>query len=220
MTDYEAVLVLSGGLDSTTLLYQLNAWGYKVHAVTFDYGQRHRREIECAIINAREARARHHIVDLSKVAGVWSESALLGSGPVPLARYGRENMKKTVVPNRNMVMLSISAAYAIKHKIQNLFIGIHAGDHDIYPDCLPDFYQNLRKALMICDYDPVDLRAPFLNTPKHEIVKKGLALGVDYSNTWTCYEGEELPCGECGSCRERLQAFELNGAKDPLEYRK
>lgn len=137
---------------------------------------------------------------------------------VPEGNYADENMKQTVVPNRNMVLLSIAAAYAIGIKANHLFYGAHAGDHTIYPDCRPAFVSAMTTAFHLCDWSDIILDVPYLHMTKGDIVKRGMSLNVDYSMTWTCYKGGEKPCGKCGSCDERLAAFREAGIKDPVEY--
>jgi len=127
-------------------------------------------------------------------------------------------MQSTVVPNRNMVLISLAASYAISQCIPKIFYGAHAGDHAIYPDCRPEFVSKMQDVLKCCDYIPVKLEAPYLNLTKGDILNIGLKLGVNYSHTWTCYNGKNKACGKCGSCVERLEAFDLNNAKDPINY--
>ena len=140
------------------------------------------------------------------------------SWEVPEGHYTEESMKQTVVPNRNMIFLSVAAARAIAGGVQHLFYAAHAGDHAIYPDCRPVFVSAMETALHLCDWQDITLHAPYLHLSKADIVKIGINLGVDYSLTWTCYRGEALACGRCGSCTERLEAFREAGVEDPVEY--
>jgi len=214
----KAVLILSGGMDSTTLLYDLRGQGYDVSAVTFDYGQRHKKEIACAAATCRRFGVPQKVIDVG-VLGELAPSALTRADrQVPEGDYDNENMKQTVVPNRNMVLLSLAAAYAIGTGAGRLFYGAHAGDHAIYPDCRPAFVSAMATAFHLCDWEDLALEAPYLYWSKGDIVKRGLALGVDYAGTWTCYKGGEKACGKCGSCDERLKAFSEAGATDPLQY--
>lgn len=215
----KATLILSGGVDSTTLLYDLYRKGYDVHAISFDYGQRHIKELDMAQRTCEKVGVEHTIVDLTSLSDILSNNALTGNIEVPEGHYEDENMKLTVVPNRNMIMLSVAIGYTINIGANNLYYGAHAGDHAIYPDCRPEFVQAIQNAAEVCHYDPVYVHAPYLYIPKSEIVAQGLDFGVDYSLTWTCYAGEEKACGKCGSCVERLEAFEINGVKDPLKYK-
>ena len=213
----KAVLIFSGGLDSTTLLYRMLDMGYEVEALTFNYAQRHKKEIDCASAIARGLEIAHEIVDLSSLAGLLGSSALLGKDEIPDCHYTEEAAKKTVVPNRNMIMLSIAAGYAEAREIPELFYAAHKNDRTIYPDCRPEFVEALRPAIaQATAWHPVQLQAPFLDMSKAEIVRMGLELKVPYHLTWSCYRGEKQPCRSCPTCREREEAFALNCCKDPL----
>jgi 7-cyano-7-deazaguanine synthase len=215
----KAVIILSGGIDSTTLLYKLKAEGYDVKAITFDYGQRHNKEIKMAKKTCKKLCVEHKAINISLIGKKLLKSNLLkGQGEIPEGNYKDENMKLTVVPNRNMILLALAAGYAMGEKATVLAYGAHAGDHAIYPDCRPEFVKRMSEVLAIADWEKLELYVPFLNSNKIDIVKEGLKLGVDYSKTWTCYKGGEKACGKCGSCVERLEAFEKNGVRDPIEY--
>ena len=213
----KAVLILSGGLDSTTLLYDLLDQGYDVSALTFDYHQKHKREIQCAMATCAKLRVPQKIVDIAVLGDLAPSSLTREEWKVPEGHYAEESMKQTVVPNRNMVFLSLAASYAIGIGAQELCYAAHAGDHAIYPDCRPVFVSAMETALHLCDWKDLTLRVPYVRMSKGDIVKKGLALGVDYANTWSCYKGGVRPCGMCGACTERREAFEAAGARDPLE---
>ena len=216
----KAVLILSGGMDSTTLLYDLMDEGCDVHAITFNYNQKHKNEIACAKKTCRALQVPHKIINLT-VLNQLAPSCLTRDGwDVPEGNYAEQSMKQTVVPNRNMVFLSLAASYALGVGAGNLFYAAHAGDHTIYPDCRPAFVSAMGTAFHLCDWNDIVLKAPYLYLTKADIVKRGLILGVDYSRTWTCYKGGDRSCGKCGSCDERLGAFREAGAKDPLEYEK
>jgi len=211
------VLILSGGVDSTTLLYKMLSDGFEVTALTFNYAQRHKKEIECARAIAERLHIRHKIVDLSSLASLLGDSALLGGKDVPSCHYTEEAAKKTVVPNRNMIMLSVAAGYAEAHEIPDVYYAAHKNDSTIYPDCRPEFVQALRPAIRLATaWHPVELQAPLVDMSKAEIVSMGLALKVPYELTWSCYRGEEHPCRSCPTCIEREEAFALNGRQDPL----
>ena len=214
----KAVLILSGGVDSTTLLYDLLRKGYDVHTISFDYGQRHNKELGAAARTCEKVGVKHTIVDLSRLDGILGNNALTGKIEMPKGHYADESMKLTVVPNRNMIMLSVAIGYTINIGANNVYYGAHAGDHAIYPDCRPAFVQAIQNAAELCHYHPIHVHAPYLYMRKDEIVALGLDLGVDYSLTWTCYVGGRKACGKCGSCTERLEAFEINKVKDPIEY--
>jgi len=214
----QAVIILSGGMDSTTLLYDLMHQGYDVHAVSFEYRQKHRKEIDCAKEICSRLNIPHRVIDAGFLGEIAPSSLTRPDWKVPEGSYADDTMKQTVVPNRNMVLLSIAAAYALGTGARRLFYGAHAGDHTIYPDCRPAFVSAMATAFHLCDWEDLVLEAPYLYLTKADIVKRGLTLGVDFSMTWTCYAGGKKPCGKCGSCDERLAAFREAGAADPLEY--
>jgi len=218
MKKQKAVVILSGGMDSTTLLYDVVNQGYEVHALSFDYGQKHRKELEMAQRTTEKLGIKHKIIDLRALNEVAPSALTRDDWDVPEGYYNDENMKQTVVPNRNMVMLSLATAYAIGIRADKLFYGAHAGDHTIYPDCRKEFVEAMKKAIGLADWHKVELEAPYLDMDKGDIAIRGKELGVDYSLTWTCYKGQEKACGKCGSCRERLEAFEKAGMKDPIPY--
>jgi len=211
----KALIVYSGGLDSFTLLNLAKQKFRQVMAVSFDYGQKHRKELNFASECAQRLNIEHKVIRLP-FEEFLSESALVGTTKVPEGNYDKEKMKLTVVPNRNMIMISVAASLAISKKINYVWYAAHSGDHEIYPDCRPEFISKLSNVLEICDYHKIVLEAPFQNLTKTEILKIGLEMKLDYSQTWTCYEGKDLPCGKCSACIERANAFNENNAKDPL----
>lgn len=213
----KTVLILSGGMDSATLLYDLLAAGDQVDAIGIDYQQRHGKELDCAVELCRELGVRWDVLDLSTLSSFLTGSSQSDqSVAVPFGKYDEPSMKITVVPNRNMFMLAAAGAVAIARKADRLAYGAHAGDHTIYPDCRPEFVQTMAKAFGLCDWHALGLHAPYLHMTKGDICKRGVTLGVPYANTWTCYVGGALPCGRCGSCTERAEAFEFAGVPDPL----
>ena len=213
----EAVLILSGGVDSTTLLYKMVDEGYNVHALTFNYAQRHKKEIDCAKRIAAKLQVIHHIVDLRSLARFLGGSALLGGKDVPSCHYTEEAARQTIVPNRNMIMLSIASGYAEAENVPGVFYAAHKNDSTIYPDCRAEFVEALKPAIRLATaWHPVELHAPFVDLTKAEIVKIGLDLKVPYQLTWSCYKGEEVPCHACPTCIEREEAFQINGTVDPL----
>jgi 7-cyano-7-deazaguanine synthase len=214
----KAVVVISGGMDSTTLLYDAKHDGYDVSAISFNYGQKHKKELRCAQQTCHKLDIKHTIVSLDVLNALAPSALTREDWDVPEGHYADENMKQTVVPNRNMVMLALSTSYAISLKAKYLFYGVHSGDHAIYPDCRPDFYKYMQDAIMRADWHEILLRAPYIMKDKGDIVIRGKEIGVDYSLTWTCYKGRDKACGKCGSCVERLEAFEKAGIPDPLEY--
>ena len=214
----KAVVILSGGMDSTTLLYDVLQQGYEVHALSFDYGQKHKLELEKAEATCKKLDIPHKIAGLQVLNELAPSALTREDWAVPTGHYADENMKQTVVPNRNMIMLSLATAFAIGIEAQDLFYGAHAGDHSIYPDCRKEFVDAMEQAITLCDWKKVSLHAPYLEIDKGDIAIKGKELGVDYSLTLTCYNGKEKACGKCGSCTERLEAFKKAGVKDPIEY--
>lgn len=207
----KAICVLSGGMDSTTLLYHLVNKGFVVKAVTFNYGQRHKKEIAYAIKTCKKLKVEHKVVDLTSINQLLHGSALTSQEiNVPEGHYADESMKITVVPNRNMIFLSLAGGYAVAEKADLLAIAVHAGDHPIYPDCRPGFIKFFERALNVGNYHQVKLYAPYLQKTKVDIVKEGFKLGIDYEHdTWSCYQGGDKPCGKCGTCVERNEALAL-----------
>jgi 7-cyano-7-deazaguanine synthase len=215
----KAVIVLSGGVDSTTLLYDLNSLGcYELFPIIFDYGQKHRREIALAVQSCTKLKIPPRIANLRLLNELAPSALTRNDVSVPEGHYEEESMKQTVVPNRNMVFLSLAVSYGIGIGARYVFYGAHSGDHAIYPDCRTEFVQAMQEVIRLCDWHQIQIDAPYLLMDKAEIVKIGLKLGVDYSLTTTCYNGKELACGKCGSCQERLEAFAKNNATDPIEY--
>jgi 7-cyano-7-deazaguanine synthase len=218
MNKEKAVVILSGGMDSTTLLYDVVKQGFDVSVLSFNYGQRHVKELDCAKKTCQKLNLQHKILDLSILNEVAPSSLTRENWDVPEGKYDDENMKQTVVPNRNMVMLSLATSYAIGIKAKHLFYGAHAGDHAIYSDCRPEFVESIGKTISLCDDFKIDFKAPYLFMDKGDIAIRGKELSVPYEDTWTCYKGLEKACGVCGSCSERLEAFAKAGMKDPVEY--
>lgn len=198
------VVLLSGGLDSTVLLHDLVADMKNVHALSFFYWQRHQKEIQVARSFARELGVPWKTIDLP---GDIFRGALMGDCAMPHGKYDDAQMSATVVPNRNMVMLSAAAAYAITHNLDAICYAAHADDNAVYPDCRPSFIGAMQNALELCHYTPIKLVAPFASLHKRDIVALGRELGVDLDRTWSCYEGGAEPCGKCGACDARARAF-------------
>ena len=209
------LVVYSGGLDSYTLLNKAMKKFDRVEAITFNYGQKHNKEIEYAKSNCVELNIKHEVVNLD-LENILAGSALVGDIDIPEGNYDKEKMKQTIVPNRNMIMISVAASLVIKNDIEYLWYAAHSGDHEIYPDCRPEFIDKMAAVLEICDYHKIKFEAPFQNLSKNEIVATGLSMNLDYSKTWTCYEGKEKPCGKCSACLERALSFEANNTEDPL----
>ncbi|PJC37506.1 7-cyano-7-deazaguanine synthase QueC [Candidatus Peregrinibacteria bacterium CG_4_9_14_0_2_um_filter_53_11] len=203
----KTLLIYSGGMDSTTLLYKLLADGDEVRCISFDYGQRHKKELEYARRICEELGVEHSIIDVRSLNELMQGSALTSDIPVPEGHYEDENMKQTVVPNRNMIFISLAMAQAISLGFERVALAVHAGDHAIYPDCRPIFIQKMQAVAAIANYEKLDVFAPFLTMSKGEIAEVGRELGVPFEKTWTCYKGLAEPCGKCGSCVERGEAL-------------
>jgi 7-cyano-7-deazaguanine synthase len=212
------VVIFSGGMDSFTVLNKTIEKGYEVFALSFNYGQRHVKELECAKEICAKLNVAHKIVDISAINQIIGGSALTDDIAVPEGHYESENMKQTIVPNRNMILLSMAVGYAVSIEAEKVYYGAHSGDHAIYPDCRPEFVEKMNAVCQIANYEAVEIVTPYLYKSKIAILTDGLAMGLDYSDTWTCYNGREQACGKCGACQERLEAFELNGTVDPLIY--
>jgi 7-cyano-7-deazaguanine synthase len=215
----KTVAIFSGGLDSTVLLHQLLSAGDEVLALSVDYGQRHRRELDHAKRITDALNVRWLLADLSAIRPLLAGSSQTSDDmPVPHGHYAAENMKQTVVPNRNMIMLAVAAGWAISERADRLAYGAHAGDHTIYPDCRPEFAEALGRAIGLADWHRVELHCPFITLSKADIVRLGAQHGVDFAQTWSCYEGGEQHCGLCGTCVERQEAFGKAGIPDPTRY--
>ena len=220
MTD--AIAVVSGGMDSVTLAYHLAAEGKNLHLLSFDYGQRHVKELQFAVNCATSLGARHTVVDLSTMRSFLKGSALTDSIEVPDGRYNESSMAITIVPNRNAVMLAIAYAAAIAEGASVVAAGMHAGNHPLYPDCRPAFIESFAamETLATEGYASQNLHlyVPWLHRPKSYIVRRGEELQVPWIATWSCYKGLNLHCGKCGTCHERREAFAQAGVADPTEY--
>ncbi len=214
----KVVVIYSGGMDSFTVLHKAIEQGKEVYPLTFNYGQRHSKEIEYAANVCKELGVPHKVVDISAINQLMAGSSLTSDIDIPEGHYEEESMKSTMVPNRNMVLLSMAIAYAVSLDAGAVYYGAHSGDHAIYPDCRPEFVEKMNDVSQIANYDPVDIVSPYIKDDKIGILRDGLRMGLDYGKSWTCYNGREKACGQCGSCQERLEAFELNGVIDPLSY--
>jgi 7-cyano-7-deazaguanine synthase len=223
IAERRVVAVVSGGLDSTTMAYWLRAHGYALIAMSFDYGQRHRKELEFAERMAADLEAPWTLIDLH-AAGITS--FLTGSAltdetiTVPDGHYADESMKITVVPNRNAIMLSIACALAVTREAGAVAFGAHTGDHFIYPDCRPEFVRAFESMvnLAVEGIASIEILTPFLSMTKTDIVKVGDELKVPFERTWSCYRGGAVHCGTCGTCFERREAFARAQVADPTDY--
>ncbi len=219
----KAVIIASGGIDSSTLLYKMVKEGFEVYVLTFIYGQKHLQEIEYAKVIAQRLEVDHRVVDLSAMKGLLSGSALTDANVevpnVPETADHYETLKLTIVPNRNAIFLSIAIGYAVSIEANHVYFGAHFSDRGVYPDCRKEFVEAFQYSERLANDNPdLVIDAPFVNIDKSEIVKLGAELGVPFKDTWTCYKGGEKHCGVCSSCRERKRAFTQSGVPDPTEY--
>lgn len=213
----DSVIVVSGGMDSITLLYDKKE--EIALAVTFDYGSKHNaREIAWAKVHCGRLGIRHIVIKLDFMQKYFISSLLEGGDEIPEGHYADENMKSTVVPFRNGIMLSVAAGIAESNGLKKILIANHGGDHTIYPDCRPEFIEAMDRAIANGTYEDVRIDAPYTNITKADIAKIGKRLGIDYSETWSCYKGGERHCGKCGTCIERKEAMALAGIDDRTEY--
>ena len=210
----KGLLIYSGGLDSTTLLYE-----YKDSidlAVTFDYGSKHNaREIACAKENCQRLGIKHLIIPLGFIGQYFKSDLLQSGGEIPEGSYADENMKSTVVPFRNGIMLAVAAGLAESYGLDAVLLANHSGDHAIYPDCRPEFIDAFSAAVKAGTYEGIKVVSPYCNITKRDIALRGKALGLDYSLTYSCYKGGEKHCGKCGTCVERKEAL---AGFDPTVY--
>lgn len=215
----KALVVLSGGLDSTTALYWALSKYNEVETITFNYGSKHNDiENRYAKKTCEKLGIKNTVIHLGFINEYFKSDLLQSGGEIPEGYYTAENMKSTVVPFRNGIMLSIAAGFAESNDCNAIVLGNHSGDHAIYPDCRPEFIDGIKKAIYEGTEKHIEVISPFCDISKTEIVKIGANLGVDFSLTYSCYKGGEKHCGKCGTCTERKEAFELAGVKDPTEY--
>ncbi|MFE6049882.1 7-cyano-7-deazaguanine synthase QueC [Kitasatospora sp. NPDC056446] len=218
-----AVVIASGGLDSTTVAYLLADRGSRLTLLSFDYGQRHRKELDFARQAAGRLNARHEVVELSGLGRLLSGSALTDpSIEVPGGHYTAESMRSTVVPNRNAIMLSVAVGVAVATGADAVAFGAHSGDHTVYPDCRAEFFDVFGEVARVGNEgfiaEGFQLLAPFIDQTKADIVRVAEQVGVPFVDTWSCYRGGELHCGTCGTCTERIEAFVLAEVEDPTDY--
>ncbi|WP_417667060.1 7-cyano-7-deazaguanine synthase QueC [Pseudidiomarina sp.] len=214
----KVVVIYSGGMDSFTVLHHALKQGHDVYALSFNYGQRHVRELDAAATVCKSLDIHHKVVDITAINTLLAGSSLTSDIDIPEGHYEAESMQSTVVPNRNMILLALAIGYAVSIKAEAVYYGAHSGDHAIYPDCRPEFVEKMNAVSLIANYEPIPIEVPFLTNTKAEILAAGLAMGLDYAQTWTCYNGREQACGKCGACVERLEAFAANNRVDPLPY--
>ena len=219
MKQSKTVLIYSGGIDSTVLLYDLLNSRHDVQALSVNYGQRHIKELDCAKSLCNQLNVEHHVADLTALNPLLSGSSLTSPYvQVPEGHYEDESMKATVVPNRNMILLSIATGWAMSTGASSVSYAAHSGDRAIYPDCREEFADAMNGVMKIAGWDKVSLNRPFSSLTKADIVKLGDELDVPFEQTWSCYKGGQVHCGVCGTCVERREAFQLAGVTDPTIY--
>lgn len=213
----DAVIVVSGGMDSITMLYDYRE--RMALAVTYDYGSKHNaKEIPFAQLHCRRLGIEHIVIPLGFMQQYFQSSLLQGGEEIPEGHYAADNMKSTVVPFRNAIMLSVAVGMAESRGLQSVFIANHAGDHTIYPDCRPEFIRAFDATAACGTYNHVRIEAPYTNLSKADIARKGALLGIDYAETWSCYKGGDVHCGRCGTCVERREALAEAGIADTTAY--
>lgn len=215
----KVVVLLSGGMDSVVALHHVMGEHDVVATVSFDYGAKHNeKEIPFAAIQSKKFNIPHVVIPLEFINELFTSDLLKSGGEVPEGHYAEKNMKSTVVPFRNGIMLSIAAGLSESRGAEALVIAAHSGDHAIYPDCREGFMSAMAEAVRAGTYAKIQLLRPFIDYDKTGIAKRGAELGVDFSQTWSCYKGQSIHCGACGTCIERREAFILAGLDDPTEY--
>jgi len=213
------VVIYSGGLDSTVLLHHLINEGHQVHALSINYGQRHRCELKSASTIAQTLAVPHELADLSGIQHLLAGSSLTSPEiPVAEGHYTESSMKSTIVPNRNMLFLALATSYALSINASAVAYAAHNGDHAIYPDCRSEFADAMQTAIQLADWNTIELMRPFVDWSKADIVQRGYQLNTPLERTWSCYNGGNVHCGRCGTCIERREAFDLCGIKDPTLY--
>ena len=215
----KVVVLCSGGMDSVTALHWARA-NHDVRAVlSFDYGAKHNhREIPFAVSHARKLGLVHRTIPLDFIGQLFASDLLKSGGDIPEGHYAADNMKQTVVPFRNGIMLAAAAGFAESAEAKALVIAAHTGDHTIYPDCREDFMAAMGDAMRLGTYAGIQLLRPFIALTKGQIAAAGAKLGVDFAQTWSCYKGGTIHCGKCGTCVERREAFQQAGVADPTKY--
>ena len=215
----KAVVLLSGGMDSVTAFYEIARDHEIVSALSFDYGSKHNsNEIPFAKLHAERAGVPHRVIKLDFINELFSSDLLTSGGEIPDGHYAEENMIRTVVPFRNGIMLSVACGFAESVGAEALAIAAHSGDHAIYPDCREAFMQAMATAMTEGTYAKIELLRPFIAMDKTGIARRGAELGIDFTETWSCYKGGDTHCGTCGTCVERREAFLLAGVTDSTRY--
>ena len=218
MTTKDGLIVLSGGMDSVTLLYEYQ--DSLALAVSFDYGSKHTaRELPYARLHCERLGIEHLTIPLAFIGQYFRSALLQGGGAIPKGSYDEENMAATVVPFRNGIMLSIAAGLAESRGLTKVYLANHFGDHAIYPDCRASFIRPMHEAILQGTSNAVEVTAPYTDISKGDIARHGKLLGINYAETWSCYEGGDLQCGSCATCIERREAMQEAGIEDPTHYK-
>ena len=218
MTTKDGLIVLSGGMDSVTLLYEYQ--DSLALAVSFDYGSKHNaRELPYARLHCERLGIEHLTIPLAFIGQYFRSALLQGGGAIPKGSYDEENMATTVVPFRNGIMLSIAAGLAESRGLTKVYLANHFGDHAIYPDCRASFIRPMHEAILQGTSNAVEVTAPYTDISKGDIARHGKLLGINYAETWSCYEGGDLQCGSCATCIERREAMQEAGIEDPTHYK-
>ena len=213
----DAVIILSGGMDSTTMLYEFR--DEIALAITFDYGSlQNKREQKFAEMHCKRLGIKHIIIPLEFMGKYFKSSLLMSPDDIPEGRYDDENMRSTVVPFRNGIMLAVACGMAESNGLKRVMMANHVGDHAIYPDCRPEFVAAMSAAMSAGTYENVELCAPYTGLNKTDIALRGKQLGINYAETYSCYKGGEVHCGKCGTCQERREALQAAGIDDPTPY--
>lgn len=213
----DSILIYSGGLDSTTMLYEYR--DRIAMAISFDYGSNHNsKEIKCADLHCERLGITHVVIPLDFMRRYFRSSLLDGAEAIPEGHYEDDNMRSTVVPFRNGIMLSVAVGMAESNELQYVMMANHGGDHTIYPDCRPEFVDAFDAAAQAGTFNGVRLLSPYVNMTKADIARRGKQLGIDYSETWSCYKGGDVHCGRCGTCIERREALAEAGIEDHTVY--
>lgn len=216
----KTVIIYSGGMDSTALLYRQHALGDQIQCLNFYYGSKHNEmERAAAMKFTKDLQIPIQFISLDFIGRLFKSALLMSGGEIPHGHYVEESMKQTVVPFRNGIMLSIAAGFAASIGFDQVSAAIHAGDHTIYPDCRPEFFDALNTTLKAGLWESVQFYAPFINMTKGEICAEGALHGASLENSYSCYEGDFIHCGQCGACTERQEAFRMAGVPDYTTYK-
>ncbi len=215
----KALVLFSGGLDSTVLATQMKRDAEETRLLSINYGQRHAKELEHSQRVAKHLDLPHEILNLSQLGAILGGSSLTDKSlALPEGHYAEESMKSTVVPNRNMILLALAGGHALSLGFDTIAYAAHAGDHTIYPDCRPAFADAMDRAFGLADWNTLSLHRPFVDMTKSDLVSLGTELDAPLHLTWSCYAGNEIHCGKCGTCVERKEAFALANVPDPTKY--